>query len=547
MISVRLRPAAAGAFPYHRKTKILRRDFMRKMKRILCLVVVLVFSLSLMLAGCGAQKTEEAGGTPAEAAGGTAAEAASAAEPVSAVPKDEVTLTWYQARSDQQADTQLVVDKVNEYLKDKINIKLDLQYFPFGEGYDTKINTALASGEPIDIVFTASWSANYYLNAPAGYFTELNGYIEKYPAIKEILGEDFLNASRINGKNYALPCNKEKAHNWGYLLKKDLVDKYGIDRNTLKKMEDLEPWFEKIKTGEPGITPLLVVNMDSPFHFLDWDNISDDDVPGALPPDNSSTTIVNHFEAPKTIDMFKKLREYYQKGYIAKDAATMENTQQQMSTGKYFAVEQSLKPQDMKAAEMSAATGVEWVEVKMTEPVMTNRETTGSMLAIPAGSKNPERAYQFIEYLYTDKYVKNLLNFGIEGTHYTVNADGRITITQDGKDRYNPGNTWTFGDQMKDLILDNEDPKKWDTFPDYNAKALPLTSLGFVFNKTPVETQANACKAVIGVYNKQLMCGAVDTDSTIKKMSAELKASGVDALIAEMQKQYDEWRAANGK
>jgi putative aldouronate transport system substrate-binding protein len=518
---------------------------MRKKKRILCLIVVLVFSLSLMLTGCGAQKTEEAAGTPAEAAGGTAAEAASAAEPVSAVPKEEVTLTWYLAGNDQQADTQLVVDKVNEYLKDKLNIKLELQCFPFGEGYDTKVNTALASGEPIDIVFTASWSANYYLNAPAGYFTVLNDYIAKYPAIQEILGKDFLNASRVDGKNYALPTNKEKVHNWGFLLQKSLVDKYGIDISTIKKMEDLDPWFEKIKTGEADIIPLLIVGGDSPYHFLDWDAISDDDVPGALPPDNSSTTIVNNYEHPKTIAMFKKLREYYQKGYIARDAATMENTSQQMQTGKYFAAEQSLKPG--KAAEMSVSTGVEWVQVDITKPVMSNRETTGAMLAIPAASKNPERAYRFIEYLYTDKYVKNLLNFGIEDTHYKVNADGRITITQEGKDRYNPGNTWRFGDQMKDLLMENEDPKKWELFPAYNASGLVLNSLGFVFNKTPVETQANACKAVINVYDNELLCGAVDTDPTVKKMSAELKASGVEALIAEMQKQYDEWRAANGK
>ena len=63
-----------------------------------------------------------------------------------------------------------------------------------------KTNTALAAGEPIDIVFTASWAANYNVNATSGYFKELNAYIEKYPAIKDILGEDFLNGSAINGK-----------------------------------------------------------------------------------------------------------------------------------------------------------------------------------------------------------------------------------------------------------------------------------------------------------------------------------------------------------
>ena len=66
----------------------------------------------------------------------------------------------------------------------------------------------------------------------------------------------------------------------------------------------------------------------------------------------------------------------------------MENTAEQMKTGQFFAVESSLKPG--KDAEMTGSTGIEWVQVDITRPVMSNRETTGALLAIPAASKNPE-------------------------------------------------------------------------------------------------------------------------------------------------------------
>lgn len=514
---------------------------MRSMKKYLCLALVLVFALTITLTGCGTQKTAE---TPTTEAAATP-ESTAAAEPVSAVPAEQVTITWTLVGNKQETDTQLVMDKVNEYLKDKINIKLDLQVYGWGDPYNQKVNTMLSSGEPFDVAFTANWAANYYTNAAAGYFLALNDYLAKYPAVTEILGKDFLNGSAVGGKNYAVPTNKEKVHNWGYVLKKELVDKYAIDITTIKKMEDMEPWFEKIKTSEPGITPLLIVGGDSPRQFLDWDRISDDDVPGALYPDNRDNTIVNNYAAPETIAMWKKLRDYYQKGYIAKDAATMENTAEQMKTGKYFAVEQSLKPG--KDAEVSSSTGVPWVQVDITKPVMSNRETTGALLAIPAASKNPERAYQFIEMLYTDKVLRNMINFGIEGTHYTVEADGRIKQTQDGIDKWNLGSGWRYGDQFKDLLMNNEDPQKWDKFLAYNNAGIVEKSLGFVFDKIPVDTQVSACKTVVGTYYKQLDCGSVDVDSTVKKMNDELKASGVDAVIAEMQKQYDAWRAANGK
>ena len=461
-----------------------------------------------------------------------------------AVPKTQATLSMYIVGNKQETDTPLVMKKVEEYLKDKLNVKIDLQVFGWGDPYESKINTMLAAGEPFDVCFTANWAANYYTNAASGYFTELNGYLKKYPAIGQILGKDFLNGPALDGKNYGLPTNKEQVHNWGYLLKTDLVKKYKVDLSKIKKMEDLEPVFDKVLKGETGVTPLLVVGMDSPFHFLDWDNISDDNVPGALFPDNRSNTIVNHFTALETVTMFKKIRAYYQKGYIAKDAATMENTAEQMKTGKYFAVESSLKPG--KDAEMTASTGVEWVQVDITPPVMSNRETTGALLAIPAASKNPERAFKFIEMLYTDKVLRNMFNFGIEGIHYKVNEDGRITQTAAGQDKFNLGSGWRYGDQFKDLLLDNEDLQKWQKFLDYNKAGIVEKSLGFVFDKTPVETQISACKTVIGTYNKELMCGAVDVDTAMKKMTDELKASGVDATIKEMQKQYDAFRAKNG-
>ena len=279
--------------------------------------------------------------------------------------------------------------------------------------------------------------------------------------------------------------------------------------------------------------------MDAPFQLLDWDRISDDDVPGALYPDNRNNTIINNFLAPESIKYYNTMRDWFNKGYIHQDAATMQNQIELMKSGKYFAASQSLKPG--KDAEINASTGIEWVQIDVTKPVMSNRETTGALLAIPAASKNPEKAFRFIELLYTDKYVKNLLDYGIENVHYKKISDNVIELIDPANSGYNPGHGWKYGDQFKNYLMSNEDPQKWEKFLAFNDQGLVLNSLGFVFDKTNVETQISACKNVVQAYYKQLFTGSVEVEPTVKQFEAELKAAGVDELIAEMQRQYDEW------
>ncbi|WP_252891039.1 extracellular solute-binding protein [Thermoclostridium stercorarium] len=174
---------------------------MLKGKRIFSFPLIMLLALALILTGCTSRTSTPEGGTTVDTGNDVK------------TPTEEptVTLTWYLVGNRQEPDTPKVLAEANKYLKDKLNVAIDLYVFGWGDEYDQKVNTALAAGEPIDIVFTANWAANYNVNAASGYFTELNGYLEKYPAIKQILGEDFLNGSAINGKNYALPTNKEGA------------------------------------------------------------------------------------------------------------------------------------------------------------------------------------------------------------------------------------------------------------------------------------------------------------------------------------------------
>ena len=140
--------------------------------------------------------------------------------------------------------------------------------------------------------------------------------------------------------------------------------------------------------------------------------------------------------------------------------------------------------------------------------------------------------------LYTDKTLVNMFVYGIENVHYKKISDNVVTLLDSPK-AYMAGNGWRFGDQLKNYLMDNEDPQKWEKFAEFNKQAIGLNSLGFTFDRSDVEAELAACKQVVQTYYKQLFTGAVEVDPTVQKMDEELKAAKVDKVLAAMQEQYD--------
>ena len=53
------------------------------------------------------------------------------------------------------------------------------------------------------------------------------------------------------------------------------------------------------------------------------------------------------------------------------------------------------------------------------ETQITNASARGAMTAINKNSAHPEKAMEFLNLVNTDEYLRNLLNYGIEGVHWT--------------------------------------------------------------------------------------------------------------------------------
>lgn len=461
------------------------------------------------------------------------------------VPTTPYEINWYVLGPGQQTDTAAIEAAVDKYIKPKINATLKLTCFDWGS-YDQKLKAMIASGQYFDICFTATWPNDYVGNASNGAFVALNdpknNLLNKYaPKTKALLGADFLNASQIKGLNYGIPTNKEKARDYGIVYNKTLAQKYHFNMSSVKKLEDLEPMFKKIKENEKGVTPFE--NYGPASQYIPWAATSGNDNVGIIGPKG---TYINQYTTPEYKASYELARKWYLAGYYKADAATATDKEAEVAAGKFFAYSVNLKPGYTE--ELSAGdklNGFERGQIDLTHPVITNNETMGALQAISVTSKDPARCMMFLELVNTDKYLNNLLNFGIEGKNYTkVNANTISPIPNSG---YNMNMQWMFGNQMLNFLQPNENPKKWSMFAAYNKSATLAPDLGFIFDNSKVKTEQAACNNVVKEFVPVLKCGAVDPVSTLKQLNDKLKAAGIDTYLQELNRQFAAFKNAKKK
>lgn len=446
-------------------------------------------------------------------------------------------IQWYfVGNTSGQNDIASVQDAVNEYLKEKINATVVMNSLDYAS-YESRINMMLAGNEPFDLMFTTSWCANYSLNVAKNAFLPLNDLLDQYaPKTKALLGEDFLKGPEVDGKLYAVPANKDKAHNWAFVYRKDIAEKYNIDMTKVKGFEDLEPILALIQEKEPMLTPLGIAGGRTTFNEYDFNPIC---FPYGFYPDDDQ--VVNMYDTPEFKQAIALARKYYLAGYVRKDSDVAQNFSTLQKEGAFFVSLEQSKPG--KAAELSASSkGFEFAQQEITPARMFTTDTLGSMMAIPRSCKNPERVMMFIELLNTDTYLHNLINFGIEGKHYTKNEDNTITIIKDGG-YTQAGQTWQFGNEFANYIVDNEAPDKWEKMDEFNKSAVPSKSLGFNFDTEPVKTEVAACENIKKEFIMSLEAGTVDPDEQLPKLLEKLEQAGAEKIKIEIQNQYDAWKA----
>lgn len=547
---------------------------MRK-KKLLSLALVAAMVTGLMT-GCGEEETD----TPASDSGSAEVESEAPADDSSNAASEEagseeasattldisepVTLKWYLHGSN-VTDDSAVMEKVNEYLGEKLNVTLQPIWGTWGD-FDEGSTLAINGGDEVDIYFTCSWSADEYNQyAKKGAWVRLddpdNNLIAQYGsdvwnALPDVLKEG-ATTDGVDGYGvYAVPGFKDfgTQNTWdvnvtllkelGYTIEDVESRSYYEFGDLLQAAKDLKgdnfyPLNVEAMVLERMVTNSVIVNGDSGTcnvlsYYIDPTDVSTD----------IGSKIENKFGTEEYKKFAEQTREYYLAGYIdpalASAGSANDTLMQHQNAAEYLIGTQSYALG--YEVQTSAARGIEVQYVACTPPYVDKTSTQGAMMAISTASKNPERAMAFLNLLNTDSYLMTLLEYGVEGVHYNMDDNGCVVFT-DERANYTP---WTNGMGNVTLLpaLEGQDPNFYsDVFVPYYSNAKGIPAFGYVFDTTNVETELAACANVAGQYALALDAGSVDPATELPAFLQKLDDAGMQKILDEANAQLDAYFA----
>jgi putative aldouronate transport system substrate-binding protein len=524
---------------------------MRNLFRKLALLIVVVMVLSLVFTGCGSKSDSESNtstGTQSTNSTEATADSTSTAA-VANVPKPDtskaVDLVMY-LMSDGAPDVPAVYDEVNKKLKTDINATVDPQFIGWADFKNT-YTLLLASGENFDLMYAATWT-DFADNARKGAYKEITeDMLTKYAPLTAAYPKDVLDSGKVDGKLFGLAANKKEYGTLVYVVRGDFMKKYNIQ--PIKSLDDFGLYLDAIAKNEKGIIPY---NTNSGNYALGGINLnelnwsSQNTLAAMFDLADPTQKAFNFLETPEALAYFTKMREWNQKGYWSK--ATLSNNtpdKDAFLAGTSASCIVNLSEANSVYTQVSTSNP-EWDvqafnAITKNSPSVTQYMVNG--MAINANSANPERALMLLDLFKNDESYNVLTHYGLEGKHYTVNADGSIASVADSSYPADGPCPWGWNNDKFTKKLSSGLPNYYDILSEYdkNFKANPLQNFTLDATNSEIATLQPVFSDINEQYGKALGLGFVDAEKYAAEQREKVKSAGIDKYLVEVQKQVDEY------
>ena len=258
--------------------------------------------------------------------------------------------------------------------------------------------------------------------------------------------------------------------------------------------------------------------------------------------------VFNYVETPEFEQFCRMTKDWYERGFWSKNALSNNITSMEsMVNGRSGIAICHIDRCKGDVGDKILAENPQW------EPhawffcdnrgYMFRAPTLQDATALARTCRYPERSLAAVELLINDREYFDLQQYGIKDRHYVLDDQGRFmppagVTPQDNS--FNAGglNTWNL--RNMDLRRESAAPNQWEEF--YVARdrimgyATNSKLNAFQLNREPIQAEMAAVAQLDAQYMLPLLYGSADL-STIEEFRGQLKAAGVDKILAEVTKQ----------
>lgn len=510
------------------------------------------------LAGCGNS------GTPATEKG-TASTSQETKENESSAPEaaatdenvqagDIVKIVWqYPAMTEVGEAFYRMEDALNEKMEKDIGVHVSFEPCDLLNS-QKEATLMISAGEQLDICLTAFTGINSVIDS--GLIMPIDEYIDAYG--QDIVAHSDIETCKYDNQIYGVTTGSTNYRLFAYSMKKSFAEKYDCmpDDNKIYTLDEMEAIFDKIKAGE-GDEFLCYVPWNNTYEPLnynltEYDQVGDDLSCGVLMLNRSfeDTTIYDLFETPEYSDFCERMYRWAQKGFISADAAVTTDAPDDIITKSNVLGTFHYGAPTNEMRDAVKAWGGETVQFKTVDAYVPGG-TADIMWNVTSSSKNPGKAVEALNYIYKNKEAAWLVQFGFEGEEYEIlETEGENYLTKYMADDastlpyFNVYGIW--GDRLEWPVFEPTPITKNQVlreFQDSIPESRYSPAIGYSFKTESVSSEIAAIGTVIAQYAPSLNAGAVDPAKALPEFIDALKSTGIEKVIAENQKQFDEWLA----
>jgi|GEM_PF-262014 len=523
------------------------------MKKFLALTLAILMLVAL-LAGCGGQQEEAAPPAQNGSAEPSGGEEAGGGEEAFTRFEDMETVEVYMMAWGQWDGFEQVAEEINKITEEKLNVHCNLHQI-FIAQYANEMGMMLAAQETIDLCMIGAGGASSFSSMSSqNMLTPLNEYLPVYAPELYGMMQKYLPANTVDGNMLAVPALRMYNTSEWLFMRTDILEHLGLTEEAMAidSWSDFEALLQKVYEAEDSLPAELQTNCilgqqngsGGVIAYNGLDYVSDDfagnkayDYLGLmyLAVDPETNEVMPWIISDETKALFDRMYDYYNAGYIYKDAATSTDySDNMMAAGMCFAY---FCNGEYGAAENKSSTTGRNLTGFVAVPIgITTSYVNSWGWGIPSTAESPEAAAALLNLMYTDPEIENLLVWGIRGRDYELNEEGEAYFLDGAQYQ---GLEFFYGNQFNAYPSVGQGgdfrQRQWE-----DNESAPLSPyFGLTVDSTAITNELTAVQAVIDKYYPTLGCGAVKADTVWEQFKQELYDAGLQAVIDHYQAAVD--------